>query len=179
MKMSRRASAAFDKAIERDNQWFAANPIARSRRRKVDPAELPRRMRGRGIKTVEIGRAGPSRFVRTFLNAEGRPVFSGIDFYDDPIVPLAPEHPISIERNGENGEIKKVFVNRDPVAVADREWFEQHPGASEVHRAATEDELQSLAPDADVDRFVGVTTVREISPGIRTRAVTYIVDLGD
>ena len=60
------------------------------------------------------------------------------------------------------------------VALIDRERLKQHPGESEFKRLSTEDEIRSnLAPGTDITRFVGVTTVRELAPGVRERIISH------
>jgi hypothetical protein len=129
MKMHR-VPRAFKQAIERDNEWFRANPAARFRCRHVEGAELPRAMRGHGIRTVVIERAGPSEFLRTFYDTQGRQVFAGFDNYYEQIGPPGPSYPIGIKHD-DCGAIQEMIVNREDVALADREWFEQHPGEPE------------------------------------------------
>ena len=164
------ASRAFNQAIKRDNEWFRANPAARFRRRHVDGAELPRAMRGHGIRTVVIERAGPATFLRTYFDNQEKPLFSGCDFYDDQIGPSGPTYPISIRHDG--GAIQEMIVNREDVALADRELFEQHPGEREFTRPSTEEEIRHAAgPYADPNQWCGVTTVKQIGPGFRTRRV--------
>jgi hypothetical protein len=168
---NKKASRGFDAAIKRDCAWFQSNPGEIRLRRNVTGGELPRNLRGRGIAEVAIERATPATFVRTYFDNQGRPLFSGYDAYHDQIVPLASTHPISIQHNGET--IQELFVNRTDVAVTDREWFKQHPGASEFKRSSTIDEIRAtLPPGADITRFAGTTTVRKVAPGIRERLVS-------
>jgi hypothetical protein len=172
MKKPHKASRAFDAAIKRDREWFQSNPSKIKLRRKVTGQELPRHLRRLGIVEVVIERAGPATFVRTFLDGQGRPVLSGYDVYDHQIVPSAPTYPITIRHNAK--AVQKVLVNRTDVAMTDGEWFKQHPGESEFKRLSTEDEMRhDLAPGSDITRFAGVTTVRQVAPGVRERIVSY------
>jgi hypothetical protein len=167
-----KASRAFDAAIKRDCEWFQSNRAKTKLRRKVTSRELPRHLRGLGITEVVIERAGPAKFVRTFFNAQGRPVFGGYDLYDHQIVSSAPDHPITIRHDGKT--VQEIFVNRTDVALSDRERLKQQPGESEFKRLSTEDEIRpNLAPSTDITRFVGVTTVRELAPGVRERIVSH------
>jgi hypothetical protein len=167
-----KASRAFEAAIKRDCEWFQSNPGKTRLRRKVGSRELPRHLRGLGITEVVIERAGPAKFVRTFFNAQGRPVFGGYDLYDHQIVSSAPDHPITIRHDGKT--VQEIFVNRTDVALSDRERLKQHPGESEFKRLSTEDEIRpNLAPGTDITRFVGVTTVRQLAPGVRERIVSH------
>jgi hypothetical protein len=168
-----KASRTFEAAIKRDCEWFQSNPAKANLRRKVIGRELPRNLRGLGITEVVIERAGPAKFVRTFFNAQGRPVFGGYDLYDHQIVSSAPDHPITVRHDGKT--VQEVFVNRTDVALIDREWLKQHPGESEFKRLSTEDEIgPNLAPGTDIARFVAVTTVRQLVPGVRERIVSHI-----
>jgi hypothetical protein len=166
-----KASRAFDAEIKRDREWFQSNPSKSRLRRKVTGQELPRHLRRLGIAEVVIERAGPATFVRTFFDNQGRPVLSGYDVYDHQIVPSAPTYPITIRHNAK--AVQEVFVNRTDIAMTDREWFKHHPGESEFKRLSTEDEMRpNLAPGTDITRFGGVTTVREVAPGVRQRIVS-------
>ena len=78
-KASRQAEAAFAS----DNAWFRNNPEKARLRRKVKTGELPRRLRNMGATDVLIGRAGPSTFVRTWFDKQGRPVIGSFDSYAD------------------------------------------------------------------------------------------------
>jgi hypothetical protein len=91
-----RASRAFEEAIKRDCAWFQSNPAKTRLRRKVACQELPRQLRGLGIAEVVIERAGPDRFVRTFFDDAGRPVFASMDLLKNTVVSGAPDHTITL-----------------------------------------------------------------------------------
>jgi hypothetical protein len=129
-------------------------------------------MRGHGIRTIVIERAGPATFLRTYFDAQERPVFSGPDLQDDQIGPSGPTYPISFRHDGT--AMQEMIVNRDDAVLADREWFERHPGNCEFSRPSTDEEIRATVqawPDADPNEWCGVTTVEQIVPRFRTRRV--------
>jgi hypothetical protein len=124
-------SAAGEAAMERDKAWFRANPDKTRRQRPARQRELPVEWRDRNITEVLIERAGPSLFVRNFLDRHGLRVASGMDMYDDAVVPGAPHGTVNITQRGE------CFVDKTGFSAADREWFGQHPGETSYTRPIT------------------------------------------
>jgi hypothetical protein len=174
MGKAEKATKAFARAIERDNAWFRDHPSVRVRRRDIDGAELPRRMRGRGIKSVIIERAGPSTFIRTFLDAQGQPIFSGIDMYEDQVVPSAPSHPVSIKPSDDGKTVSGISVNRDAALALDLHHFESTPNGTQYQRPASRLEVREALhppPNANIADWGGTVTVSQVAPGVCTRSV--------
>jgi len=130
--------AAGEAALERDKAWFRANPKRTRLTRPVHRDELPDGLRLFGIVEVRIERAGPSRFVRTFFNSGGRPVFAGIDMHNEPVVPDAPHNAITLHLG--EGMIRSIVVDAG-TAARDRQYFQDHPGQSSYTRLMTTEEL--------------------------------------
>jgi hypothetical protein len=158
-----KTSRAFDAAIKRDCAWFQSNPAKTWLRRKVTSRELPRHLRRLGITDVIIERAGPAHFVRTFLDANGRTVASGIDEYKDQVVPGAPGHTITVTPG------PLVNVDRADVTSADREYFERNPNHDEYERDALPVELDQARSSRGFRPPSGRIRVRQLAPGVRVR----------
>jgi hypothetical protein len=163
MRHAIRGSRAFNAAIKRDCAWFQSNPAKTRLRRKVTGQELPPHLRGRGIVKVEIERAGPDRFVRTFFDHSGCPVAGGFDQYHDEVVPNAPGHTITAIAGG------PAVVDRADVTLADREYFERNPESTEYERDALPVELEQAQVRLGYKPRSGWVRVRQLAPGVRVR----------
>ncbi len=163
--------AAGEAAIERDKAWFRANPDRTRLQRRVRRRELPASLRALGIAEVLIERVDARRFVRTWLDHQGRPVASGMDMYHAPVVPDAPDGSISLQRQGEG---VRCLVDKG-TAADDRAWFEQHPGETVRVRSMTAEEMVSAKTPPGFVVTGGEVTVTKIADGVRTRLVEYAV----
>jgi hypothetical protein len=165
---TRKASRAFEAAIAGDNAWFAANPDKTSRRRRVYRAELPRQFRNLGIREVVIERIGPAEFIRRWLDIDGRTVMSGSDHYDDLVVPGAPQKAARLVLRPDGSAGPPIGAGpRGPES--DREYFKQHPGATEFTRPATAAEMAAQDVPPGGEWIEAVVTVAQVMPGVRLR----------
>jgi hypothetical protein len=162
MKTPHKASRAFEAAIKRDCAWFQSNPVKTRLRRKVTGRELMRHQRGLGITEVVIERAGPARFVRTFFNNAGRPVFASIDLLKNTVVRGAPDHTIVLSD-------RTISVDRADVTAADREYFERNPDCAEYERDALPVELEEARSPSGFGPRSGRVRVVQLAPGFRIR----------
>jgi hypothetical protein len=160
-KASRNAQAAFAS----DNAWFRNNPEKARLRREIMPGELPRRLRNMGITEVLIERAGPSQFVRTWLDKRGRPVASSFDSYDEEIVPGATPGAISIRQDG------FCFVDNAGVSAIDREWFRMHPGEQLYTRPMLPAEIVTVSTPAGTRCRGGTVRVTRLDDTRRCREI--------
>jgi hypothetical protein len=163
--------AAGKAAIERDKAWFRANPHKTRRQRRVRRRELPPSLRKFDIASVLIERAGPAHFVRTWFNSRGRPVVSGFDEYDDPVVPDAPDRTMSFLPQGNS---VRCVVDAG-TAGGDREWFEQHPDKTVRVRPMTAEEAVEVETPPGFVVTEGTATVTKIADGRRSRQLDYKV----
>jgi hypothetical protein len=161
--------AAGEAAIERDKAWFRANPEKTRRRRRVRRCELPPSLRTLDIAEVRIERAGPRHFTRTFFDRHGQPVASGMDMYDEPVVPDVPERTISVSQRGE------CVVNKTSFSAADRDWFEQHPGEASYTRPITPEERLLVETPPGYECIGGAVVVTKIDATHRTREVNALI----
>jgi hypothetical protein len=160
-KTSRKAEVAFAS----DNAWFRNNPKRARLQRQIMPGELPRKLRNMGIIEVLIERAGSSRFARTWLDKQGRPVGSGFDFYEDEIVAGATEGAISIRQDG------FCFPDSAGVCAIDRDWFHAHPDESSYTRPMLPAEIVTVSVPSGTQCRGGTVRVTRLDDRRRYREV--------
>jgi hypothetical protein len=163
-----KGNRVFEAAIAEDNAWFAANPGKTSLRRKVKPRELPRALRHQGIREIVIERAGPSQFIRRFLDIDGRAIASGLDLYQKPVVPSAPQGSVQLACKPD-GRVGPPIGAGPRGPDSDREYFEKHPDATEFTRPATAEELAVFEVPPGVEWIEATVTVTQLRPGFRLR----------
>ena len=60
----------------------------------------------------------------------------------------------------------------DAMMAADREWFEQHPGADHYYRSVTNAEVAEFSILGE--RPVGKVLVHQVEPGLRMRQIETV-----
>jgi hypothetical protein len=128
--------------------------------------ELPRHLRGLGIIEVVIERASPSVLVRSFISATGRVVASGLDAFNDAVVPNAPGRTINVDRNG------RATVDYADITASDREYFAKHPDQTEFWRSPLASELEAVDPAPS--GFLWLTRVSRLTSNARHRELQLI-----
>jgi hypothetical protein len=157
-----KASAAFKAAEANDLAWFNSHPDKTRRQRRVYRTELPRQLRGHGVVSVLIERAGNAQFVRTFLDAKGVAVASGFDFTT------------GAQSDGGTiavSSIGRCSVVRTDYATKDREYFRQHPEATAYRRPITPEEIIQVDCPPGHEVTGGTVLVTKLNDGMRTRQI--------